>query len=56
MVVLALLWAAALWITRKQGSFTIEECLADLVRRELVDRRDALTRAGHPDELEHLLK
>jgi twitching motility protein PilT len=42
-------------ITRKQGSFTLEESLADLVKRDLVDRRDALTRAGHPDELERLL-
>ena len=42
-------------ITRKQGSFTIEESLADLVKRGLVDRKDALTRAGHPEELERLL-
>jgi twitching motility protein PilT len=42
-------------ITRKQGSFTIEESLADLVRRGLVDRKDAVTRAGHPEELERLL-
>jgi twitching motility protein PilT len=42
-------------ITRKQGSFTLEESLADLVKRDLIDRRDALTRAGHPDELERLL-
>ena len=42
-------------ITRKQGSFSLEESLAELVKRDLVDRRDALTRAGHPDELERLL-
>src|SRR6185436_19687588 len=42
-------------ITRKQGSFTLDESLAALVKRELVDRKDALTRAGHPDELERLL-
>jgi len=42
-------------ITRKQGSFTLEESLADLVKRELVDRKDALTRAGHAEELERLL-
>jgi twitching motility protein PilT len=42
-------------ITRKQGSFSLEESLADLVKRDLVDRRDALTRAGHPDELERLI-
>ena len=43
-------------ITRKQGSFTLEESLAELVKRELVDRKDALTRAGHPEELERLLR
>jgi twitching motility protein PilT len=42
-------------ITRKQGSFTLEESLAELVKRELVDRKDALTRAHHPDELDRLL-
>ena len=42
-------------ITRKQGSFTLEESLAELVKRGLVDRKDALTRAGHPEELERLL-
>jgi twitching motility protein PilT len=42
-------------ITRKQGSFTLEESLAELVKRELIDRKDALTRAGHPEELERLL-
>jgi twitching motility protein PilT len=42
-------------ITRKQGSFTLEESLAELVKRELIDRKDALTRAHHPDELERLI-
>ena len=42
-------------ITRKQGSFTLEESLTDLVKHGLVDRRDALTRAVHPEELERLL-
>ena len=42
-------------ITRKHGSFTLEESLADLVRQGLVDRKDAITRAGHPEELERLL-
>jgi twitching motility protein PilT len=42
-------------ITRKQGSFTREESLAELVKRGLIDRKDALTRAGHPDEFERLL-
>jgi twitching motility protein PilT len=42
-------------ITRKQGSFTLEESLATLVRQGLVERRDALARAVHPEELERLL-
>ena len=42
-------------ITRKQGSFTLEESLGDLVRHGLIDRSDALSRAGHPDELERLI-
>src|SRR5207247_8223437 len=42
-------------ITRKNGSFTLEESLTDLVKHGLVDRRDALTRAVHPEELEWLL-
>jgi twitching motility protein PilT len=43
-------------ITRKAGSFTLEECLARLVREGLVDRADAVARAGHVDELESILK
>jgi len=42
-------------ITRKQGSFTLEESLTDLVARGLIDRKDAITRAVHPEELERLL-
>jgi twitching motility protein PilT len=42
-------------ITRKLGSFTLEESLTELVKLGLIDRKDALTRAGHPDELERLL-
>jgi Tfp pilus assembly pilus retraction ATPase PilT len=44
-------------ITRKPGSFTLEESLTELVKRGLIDRQDqdALTRARHPDELEGLL-
>src|SRR5437868_13960778 len=42
-------------ITRKYGSFTLEESLADLVKQGHVDRKDALTRALHADELERLL-
>ena len=43
-------------ITRKSGSFTLEENLAGLVKRGLVDRADALLRAGHPDELAQILE
>jgi twitching motility protein PilT len=42
-------------ITRKYGSFTLEESLAQLVKQGLVDRQDALARAVHPEELEQLL-
>jgi twitching motility protein PilT len=42
-------------MTRKYGSFTLEESLTELVKQGLVDRRDALSRAGHPEELERLL-
>jgi twitching motility protein PilT len=42
-------------ITRRVGSFTFEESLAQLVRQGLVERQDAITRAVHPDELEQLL-
>jgi twitching motility protein PilT len=42
-------------ITRKAGSFTLEESLAHLVRQGLVDRHDALARAVHVEELEQLL-
>jgi len=42
-------------ITRRQGSFTLEESLTELVKTGRVDRQHALTRAGHPDELERLL-
>jgi twitching motility protein PilT len=42
-------------MTRKFGSFTLEESLTELVKQGLVDRKDALARAGHPEELERLL-
>jgi twitching motility protein PilT len=42
-------------ITRKQGSITLEESLARLVRDGLVDYREAQARAGHPEELERAL-
>ena len=42
-------------MTRKQGSFTLEESLTELVKRDLIDRKEALARAGHLEELERLL-
>lgn len=42
-------------ISRRLGSFTFEECLAELVRRDLVDREEALSRAPHRDDLEQAL-
>src|SRR4029453_6175246 len=42
-------------ITRKQGSFTLEETLRGLGRKGLVERKEAAARAGHPEELERLL-
>jgi twitching motility protein PilT len=42
-------------ITRRLGSFTLEESLAQLVKHGVVDRQDALARAAHLEELEQLL-
>ncbi len=42
-------------ITRKHGSFTFEESLAELVKQGLIERKEAVARAGHPEELESLL-
>jgi twitching motility protein PilT len=42
-------------ITRKLGSFTLEESLASAVKQGLVDRHEAAGRAAHPEELEQLL-
>jgi twitching motility protein PilT len=43
-------------ITRKQGSFTLEESLAQLVIQKDLGREDAMVRALHPDDLDVLLK
>lgn len=43
-------------ITRKQGSLTLEDSLARLVRDGVVTRAEALMRAGHPDEFESALR
>jgi twitching motility protein PilT len=42
-------------ITRKDGSCTIEECLAQLVRRGVITLDDARARAMHREELDGLL-
>jgi twitching motility protein PilT len=39
-------------ITRKVGSFTLEECLVGLVKGGLVDRGEAALRAGHLNDFE----
>lgn len=43
-------------ITRKQGSFTLEESLAQLVFRNELPREDAMVRALHPEDFDALLK
>jgi twitching motility protein PilT len=42
-------------ITRRQGSFTLEECLARLVKAGALSRSDAALRANHPDGFEHAM-
>jgi twitching motility protein PilT len=42
-------------ISRKQGSFTMEECLARMVRSGIISREDAALRANHPDDFNHAL-
>ena len=42
-------------ITRRDGSFTFEECLAQLVRRGSLDIEEARARATHREELDGLL-
>jgi twitching motility protein PilT len=43
-------------ITRRQGSVALEDSLARLVRERLVDHKDALARAAHPDEFERAVR
>lgn len=43
-------------ITRKHGSFTIEECLAKLVAKGTVERSDAVLRVSHPEDFESALR
>ena len=43
-------------ITRKYGSFTIEDCLAKLVAKGAVDRAEAVLRVSHPEDFESALR
>jgi twitching motility protein PilT len=43
-------------ITRKYGSFTIEECLAKLVAKGTVERGEAVLRVSHPEDFESALR
>lgn len=43
-------------ITKKKGSFSLEESLAQLVKHNHIQREDALHCAIHPDDLDILLK
>src|SRR5579871_1512940 len=43
-------------ITRKNGSFTMEESLAQLVFQQELSRDDAMTRAIHAEDLDTMLK
>jgi twitching motility protein PilT len=43
-------------ITKKKGSFSLEESLVTLVRNGQIEREDALLCAIHPDDLDILLK
>ena len=43
-------------ITRKQGSFTLEESLAELVRRGVLTPEEARNRTVHQEELDSLLR
>lgn len=43
-------------ISRPQGSFTLEDSLASLVRAKYITLEEARSRTIHPEELDHLLK
>jgi twitching motility protein PilT len=43
-------------LTRKHGSLTLEDALGRLVKSGLVTPADAAVRAGHPDELDSILR
>src|SRR6266403_1496827 len=43
-------------LTKKKGSFTLEETLVQLIRSGQIEREDALVCSIHPDDLDILLK
>jgi twitching motility protein PilT len=43
-------------MTRRLGSFTLEDSLAQLVKSGAVEQQEAMARAAHPDELDQLLR
>jgi len=43
-------------LTKKKGSFTLEESLVTLIRNGEIEREEAQVCAIHPDDLEILLK
>ncbi|HEY6970451.1 MAG TPA: PilT/PilU family type 4a pilus ATPase [Candidatus Angelobacter sp.] len=43
-------------ITKKNGSFSLEESLAELVTQGHIDREDALLHSPHPDDMDAVLR
>jgi len=43
-------------LTKKKGSFTLEESLVHLIHSNQIDREDAQLCSIHPDDLDILLK
>jgi len=43
-------------ITKKNGSFSLEESLVELVAQAHIDREEALLHSPHPDDMEVLLR
>jgi twitching motility protein PilT len=43
-------------ITRRAGSFTLEDCLSRLVKAGSIDRMEAIARAQHPDDLDQSIR
>lgn len=43
-------------MTRRAGSFSLEESLAKLVTGGMLERADAMRKTAHPDELESILR